>query len=382
MKKLDFVRDILFISFAGYFAQGSLYTMGSLMSKLFLLLILGISIFYFLITVISQDKKSLFYKGWTFFLILNIIGFFLTGDFAKSHQFGMFKGVLTSSLVFYPAYYFASKGALKSKHMLRFFVLMLPIAIFSFFSNASEILSQRSSVSEDLVNNQAYGFVALMPFVFLIKRRMLSIVVMAFIMFFIIQGAKRGAVITGAGGIVLFIYYQLRTINKKNKVKGYALTFIGISGLAFYANDFYKKNEYLISRMQELDEGGVSGRDTIFATIFNSWVQSDNLWNLIFGYGFAASWDIAGNFAHNDWLELLSNFGLLGVTLYVIIFYAALKYIFNKQWTIDKRLLLLTVILSWFTISLFSMGYTNLGNGYVRAILLAYLIGNKNKMLI
>ena len=86
-------------------------------------------------------------------------------------------------------------------------------------------------------------------------------------------------------------------------------------------------------------------------------------------------------FAHNDWLELLSNFGLFGVIVYIMLFFAAYKLIRNPNWgDTDKRLFMLTVIIMWFLITLFSMGYTS-SDGYLKAMLLAYLIGNRNKAL-
>jgi len=132
--------------------------------------------------------------------------------------------------------------------------------------------------------------------------------------------------------------------------------------------------------MEQLDEG--SGRNIIYAKILKGWWESDNYWNVVFGYGFAASKDFAGTFAHNDWLELLSNFGILGVLLYAIIFYTTGKQVFNRHWLQDKRLLMLVVVMSWFTVTLFSMGYTDQKNAFLRTIFIAYLVGNKNNSIV
>lgn len=93
--------------------------------------------------------------------------------------------------------------------------------------------------------------------------------------------------------------------------------------------------------MENMLEGNVSGRDRIYANIFNGWLDSDNFINLLFGYGFAGSRLLSGSghFAHNDWLELLSNFGLLGVTIYIVLFYSASKFIRNNKWGSDKKII-------------------------------------------
>jgi O-antigen ligase len=298
----------------------------------------------------------------------------------------MFKGVLLGTLPFYPFYFFAQRGILTEKRILHCFIFILPIAILQFFYNADNILShnilyQQNSEDKNIVNNIAYNFVALIPFVFFIRKKILSIACIGLLMFFIIQGAKRGALITGVIAMVFFVYYQMRTINKRNRVKSYLIIFVGISVLLYYVFNFYQNNQYLISRMQQIQETGGSGRNLIYADIFNGWLESDTYIHLLFGYGFAASWKFAGNFAHNDWLELLSNFGLIGVAIYCFLFYSVIKNIYDRQKDFQNRIILKTIFFTWLAVSLFSMGYTNVSDGYLRAILLAFLIGSNNNII-
>ena len=380
--KLGYIRDLLFISIAGYFSQGVFYAKGSTISQLFLIIIIAISSYYFIRMFLMEHKKSLFYNAWTALLVVNIIGFIFTGTISSKEDQGMFKGILLSSLPFYPLYYFARRGALQSKHLIRFLIIILPITMSQYFFNANRILMERDSGNEDVVNNLAYSFVWLLPFAFLFKKRkLLSIGFAAFLMFFIILGAKRGALITGAIGLLVFIYYQMRTVSRRNRKRGYAILLIGVVTLGYYTYDFYQKNEFLVARMDNLDGG--SGRVIIFKSILNNWSSNDHIRHLVFGNGFLASKDLSatGNRAHNDWLELLSNFGLIGLVIYGILFYAAIKIILEKNWGIDKKSLMLTVILMWFFVTMFSMGYTNGANGYLRAIILGLLIGNREKIL-
>jgi O-antigen ligase len=256
---------------------------------------------------------------------------------------------------------------------------MLIISILQFFYNREQILLERVSGNEDVVNNAAYRFVNLIPFVFLIKKnKIISLSAMLILVFFVIQGAKRGAILTGGVGVLIFIYYQLKTIDKKHRVKGYLFTIISILVISYFAYIFFKENEFLIQRMELLSDGGFSGRDIIYTNLFNVWFNNDNLLNIIFGFGFASSLKLSGtgNFAHNDWLELLSNFGIIGVITYLLLFYSAIKVMRNSQLDFDKRILLVCVVSMWFLVTIFSMGYTSSG-GYLRAIILAYLIGSR-----
>lgn len=377
-----YIRNILFATILIYFAQGSLYARGSIISQVCLILMLAISGHYFIKSILLKNTHSLFFHSWTALLLLNVLGFVFSGNYTDPFHFGMFKGIIISSLLFYPFYYFAHIGVLRSEHLIMFFFLILPITILQYYFNADQILMERVSTNMNLVNNRSYSFVWLIPFVFLIaKKKALSILAMAVIMFFIIDGAKRGALIIGVIGLVFFILYQIQTVDRKNRLIGYLLVGTGVIVLSYVTYNFYLANEFLISRLGALDEGG-SGRDRIFTTIFEVWQNSNSFLRLLFGFGFASSRDFAGNYAHNDWLELLSNFGLLGVSIYGVLFYSAVRYLWNRQWPLDQRWLMLTIVMMWFFVSLFSMGYTNSDNGYLRAILLGFLIGDNNRRLI
>lgn len=383
MQRTNNIQNILLLLFAVYYAQGSLYAQGSIISQGILLLIFGISGFYLLKTLVQKNNKNTFYKAWSALIVLNVVGFVFTGTMSNPLHFSMFKGILLTSITFYPFYYFSQKEVLRAKDLIRFFILMLPITILQYFFNANQILSERLSSNTDLVNNIAYSFVALIPFVFLFKQKKLySIASMAVLMFFIIQGGKRGALIAGVIGLIFFIYYQLKTVDKKHRFRSYAVVFIGVIALGYFAYDVFLKNEFLIDRMQSITDGNSSGRDVIFSNIFNAWLNSDNMFKLIFGFGFASSLTFTGGaYAHNDWLELLSNFGLLGVVIYALLFYTAVKYMLNKNINIDKQLLIMTVVCIWFFTTLVSMYYTSNG-GYVQTIILAYLIGSKSYKLV
>ena len=103
---------------------------------------------------------------------------------------------------------------------------------------------------------------------------------------------------------------------RKSKIERYLLSFISITVVVFLGYRYYLNNEYLQYRLELAAQGDTSNRDIIYSNIWNTWLNSD-FFHLLFGYGFAAYLKLSGtgNFAHNDWLEILSNFGLLGVII-------------------------------------------------------------------
>jgi O-antigen ligase len=336
----------------------------------------------YMVKTFTLPKKKGFYKAWTALLFLNIVGFVFTAQLSDTEQFNMFKNTLVGLLSFYPFYYFASKNRLDSKELLIFFMIMLPIAIAQFFYSKTLILSESNSSNEDIVNNAAYKFVVLFPFVFLIKKKkVISAVFVLLILFFIIAGSKRGAVVVGSVILLWYFYYQMKMIDEKNKWKGYLLSFVSIAVIAFLGYKYFLNNENLVYRLELAAQGDTSNRNLIYSNIWNTWLNSDSF-HFLFGYGFAASIKVSklGLFAHNDWLEILSNFGLLGVIILATLFYQGFKLCFNKEWSSDKRILMAAIISSAFATTLFSMWYTSLGT-YLNTMLLAYLVGNKYEKL-
>ncbi|MBT0812921.1 hypothetical protein KIH41_16660 [Litoribacter ruber] len=384
MNILSIIRNLLLSLFLVYYSQGSFYPSGSIISQGALVLILCISGIFFFKTLLLNHPKSLFFKTWTFLLILNVIGFVFTGDHSNPHHFSMFKGILVCSLTFYPFYHLSKKGIFRTEHLKWFFIILLPITIIQYFFTSTQILSEQLNDNTDVVNNLSYSFVSLIPFVFLFNRnKIISSLLMLILIFFIIQGAKRGAFIAGIIGLLLFIYYQLRTVAYKNKLNGYIILIISISGLTYFGYEFIISNEFLTYRILKLfNSDGSSGRNIIYANIFESWYDSHNFYNILFGFGFAASLRLSGtgNFAHNDWLELLSNFGLLGVFVYSVLIFSVLRYLFKNYLYVDSKLLLITILLIWLLTSAVSMFYTSM-SGYLTSIFLAYLFGAKEKLL-
>ena len=114
MKKTKYIRNLLFLLFVFYYAQGSLYAQGSIIAKASLALVLVISGIYFIKTLLDRKKKNFFYKVWTALLLLNIVGFVFTANFGESPHVSMLKGILVTSFSFYPFYYFVTPRACNS----------------------------------------------------------------------------------------------------------------------------------------------------------------------------------------------------------------------------------------------------------------------------
>src|SRR5690554_2205892 len=371
------LRNSLLLLLGLYFAQGAFYPTGSVIAKLFLLFILLISSFYFIKSLLEKRvRKGIFYYAWGALLLVIIFGFFLEGNFGGIYL-AQYRNILTGLLPFFPFYYFASRGHLTDKHLRYFSLIMLPIFIASFFSSRNDLISQSVNNTENVVTNTTYLFVALIPYVFLWgKQKFIAIAGMLLLLFFIIQGAKRGALIVALMGCLVFVYYLLSSVEPKKRVQSFLVALVGIGLLSMYVYDFYISNEFLINRMQKISDSG-SGRDFIYLNLLNNWYESNSIINYLFGFGFVSTIKYSGSglLAHNDWLELLTNFGLIGVSIYFLVFYAAVRFIYDSSVQKEYKLIMLAIVLIWFFQTLFSMYYTSSQTAFT-SILLGYLFGS------
>jgi hypothetical protein len=373
-------REFLFILFVLYYAQDWLYTSGSLFSQICIIIIILISGVYMVKSLLLKDRKNMFFNAWTIFIILNLTGLIFKPDLSEGPVRDAIKNTLGCMLPFYPFYYFAKKEELKTIHLIRFALLILPIIIFRYFTNKSDVLLIQNPDNTDVVNNFSYMFVSILPYIFLIKkRRLIAVLLMLLIIMFVIQGAKRGAIIAASIGLLMYFYYQIKTIENKRRILGFISVIIVIMILSVFAYITSMSNDFMLNRMTSMVEGDTSNRSILYAMIFEKWYASDNILNLLFGYGLAGSLVLTDGWglAHNDWLELLSNFGLTGIFTYIFLFYSAVKTSLTKEWMSDKRILMLTLVFMWFFITLVSMWYNAL-EYFANAILFGYLVGNKN----
>jgi len=378
MKQHVFFRNLLLSLYALVIFSQAYANEGSLANRLGMTAIILISSVYFVKCQLLKHK-NLFFKSWTVLLCLNVVCFIFTATYFDEQHYQTFVGILITSLSFYPFYYFATRGCFGKRHLRTFLLIMIPIYIYRFYSLESKNLME----GLEAINNVSYAFVALMPVIFLIRKKIYSAGIAMLLMAFIIQSSKRGAMI--AGGLVLLVYfcYIIRNTEGKNNPFRLLGALLLISFLLYFGYNYYLSNEFAVERMSDM-EGG-SGRDLIFIAILNYWYRYGDLWEYLFGFGFSASLKMAYGFrAHNDWLELLSSVGLVGVFTYLVLYLSSINVFKLYKWAFAEKYLLLSVLLVWFLSSMVSMWYTNPQQGYLYSIFLAYLVAgvlNGNKLL-
>jgi hypothetical protein len=328
-----------------------------------------------------ENGRNIFFFSWSLFLLLAVTGFLLKPDFSSGFVRDSFRNIAGCMLPFYPFYYFSLKGELERKHLLRFMVLLLPVMIIAYYNDATSYMIDNESESGEVVINMSYAFIGLIPFIMLVKKnRIIPILLLLLVMYLEIQSSKRGAILISFAGFLLMLYYQVRTYEHDKPLRVYLLAAGMLLLVSYFIYHFSIKNEFMITRMQQMMQGDTSDRSYIYSTILENWIGSGSLGRMLFGHGLAGSVALAGGLAHNDWLELLSSFGFTGVLLYGFIFISAIRLIRNSGWETEKNLLFITILILWFLVTLISMWFTNMIY-FTHSILLGYLAGSPLKFL-
>ena len=248
------------------------------------------------------EKAILMFTG------LNLIYFFVSYLWSNPSTTTL-GNTLYALLAFVMFAFLGKKGILTHKFILVSAILLTVAAIPSFYNAQQLALTKIASESDETTVNASTIFLMLLPLLFCLRNRFVSLVLFCVYLFFLISGAKRGNILAAVIPAVLYAW-MLYKENKKNVFK-ISVFIIAIVAVALWVKDLILSNNYLLSRYEQTLEGNTSGRDVIYSIMWNMWSGTDSIVNLLFGFGYNGTflYSPIHKFAHNDWLEILLAFG-------------------------------------------------------------------------
>lgn len=308
---------------------------------------------------ISQSYKKYKFSGFEksvlIFTAFNLVYFFISYLWLDAPSTSFIGNVLFAMLALLLYSFLGAEKVLTDKFMMIISVIITIAGIFYFY-HVKELVLARYLMSDDksVTNNGSVVFLMVLPLLFLVKNRMISIVLFCVCLFFLIYGAKRGSILAAVIPVVLYIYVFFK--DDKKSIFKILISMAVFTAITMWAIDLFFENEYLLRRMVSIKEGDSSGRDVIYANAWNLWYNSDNMINLLFGYGFQGMFHHTTRMAHNDWLEILVDYGLIGCLLYLSIFIYFAKYILSLN-SFKAKVILISVISIWGMKTTYSMGF-------------------------
>lgn len=364
LKKLNRC-DIFLILFVLYYLQGILYTEGGVLSLAIICIILIVSA-KSAFDILRRNDNPSFFKGfnaliglftiygiWVIITSPSMIYYPLSGKTLPNY--GYLKGIYLSLLPIYTFYKFTKEGYIDEERLKIWIYVFLISCTFSYFKTQQEM--QMLKKTDEITNNAGYIFLSMIPSMFLLKDNFIKhTICIIYIMIFIIMGMKRGAILIGGIALIYYIYLYFKNANKNEK-KNLIITLVVVGIIITMVVDYLLNNsDYFIKRINDTAEGKTSRRDDLYGFFYNYFINDASFIEYLFGRGARGTLEIYYNFAHNDWLEIAVNNGILGIIIYAYYWISFGKTIQQSINTRAKNILTL-IALIYFLKTIFSMSY-------------------------
>lgn len=189
---------------------------------------------------------------------------------------------------------------------------------------------------------EAYICIMMLPFILLVKKKKNILIALLFII--AILSGKRTGTLALSLPIIYYIFTSSRNLTGKIKAI-FTIIFIALLitllGFIFFEEQFTN----IIDRFQNIQEDKGSGRTDIFAQViilFQNSLPTEKL----FGHGYNTVIAQIGYSAHNDFLEVIYDYGYLGFILYIAIYFSIIGRILSlKQLKLKRNIVTVSFIL-------------------------------------
>lgn len=385
LKKIASIYILIYIC---YRVTSILYP-GSPLSQILLSLFILASTYFTAKLYVS--KKIERYLKWLFLLVLlfTIYGcvyllsperYIITAGliFKEIPKTAYLKNIYISLLPIFSFYYLTQKKIITENWIRKCSIFLLLLTLFLYYWKYNSFIANDIYGRTELTNNYGYAFLALMPFIpFWNHKKIWQYALFFIILSYVIMAMKRGAIIIA---IMCSIYYFYSTYNQikggKKIVFLLVIIFIGFIGL-FFIESFISSSDYFQRRMERTLQGDTNSRDFLYTLAIRHFLEDTTFIQLLLGTGADSTIDILGNYAHNDWLEILINQGTIGVIIYFFYFRSLFGVWFNNKNTGNTRLIIGLCFIILFTSTLFSMSYASVDISI--AMCLGYAIARNHK---
>lgn len=382
--------DWFIIVWVVYYLQGVLYSSGGAISTGLLGINLLVSI-YCAIKIWQMPNNPPYIKGLNLLVLMfSIYGFALilmnpsTVHYSMSGlsmaSYNYIKSIYLSILPIYAFYYFSLKGYLTAERLRWWavvFCISCVISYYIYMQQAMERILARGSSAEEITNNAGYLFLSLIPiFVLFRKKPLLQYAGLAFCMAFILMGMKRGAILIGGVVVLYFIRQIVRNAKGKQRFIVILLTAALTVAGVYFVKDMMTSSDYFLQRLEATKEGNSSGRDSLYSFFWTYFTEKADAIQFLFGRGANGTLEIYYNYAHNDWLEIAVNQGLLGIAVYVV-YWKQLYSTWRQSTNIEAKTILALVGIIYFAKTIFSMSYADMT--YVCTSVLGYALATYKK---
>ena len=206
-------------------------------------------------------------------------------------------------------------------------VIFLVLHYFSEYRSVSTILGE-----ETFITNASYILLLFLPMVLCINNKFFRYSIVIMIVLAVLFSNKRGGLIAMVLSLLMFLNFNNVNIQKRKRIPVFlfSLMIFLIGAYCAYVWFGQVNDSMLLDRFMTMEETGGSHRTFVYQETFNMILSSD-FSSILFGHGWNS---VLKNSplnlsAHNDFLEVMYDFGIVVFIIYVSSLYYMFKQLFK-----------------------------------------------------
>lgn len=189
-------------------------------------------------------------------------------------------------------------------------------------------------------SNSIYYVLLLCPFIFLVKNRSHVLLLTLLPIASFLVSTKSTCILSF---IIILSYYTYTTFTGIRLSKKFFLL-IGGSTFIYFISLFFNFSDTFFDLQKDINSGG-NGRSDIALRVLDNFLNHSSLSEMLLGHGANAVSKTIHIGAHNDFLETLYNYGLIGIGLFFLFWYNLIKNIrYLKKDSEEKRAYVISLI--------------------------------------
>jgi hypothetical protein len=254
--------------------------------------------------------------AWIPWVLLSVT-FYRSDGFVEWVLSGPFH-VLLWPLTYLFFYSQARAHSISVQHLGRYFLALSFACVGLFFATFATVNAGRTAGLQQV--NAVYYPLLTLPWVAVSKRPLWRAAGALLIVVAVSYSLKRTAFVALAGAAIVYALVEVGARSKTSSRMQAALRLSALLGLAggayLYVND--SLGNAFSERLLSAHEDGGSDRLVIYGNIIQG-VQASDVRGLVLGHGHGSSLEAFGITAHNDFLEVVYDYGVVGVLLYCLL---------------------------------------------------------------
>ena len=234
-------------------------------------------------------------------------------------------------------------------------VFLVPVIISVLMIANSDIL-----MDDEISRDYVFGFIVFLPLLLYYRNNLLPLVFLVVSAVICMISAKRTGILIVASLILFLLFIKAETKKARESAFIWALVFCCLLLAAYWIlPNLSPQIENSFGRLGSFYDDSNEVRFSLYERTFSE-IQQSGIISLFFGHGCLATVELFGNPAHNDWLEITYDYGILPLLCIVLLFSSLVfKAIKSFKKDLTASLILSSTLVVFFITTVGNCMFTN-----------------------